>query len=306
LSDNGEIKEKKDELILTRSGKESIKILGLVIPDNSNLFFAEIARLIEDYAFRHGFGVILVNTNYDPDKEIAYVDALINKRVDGVIFVSTGYATSAASRLLEAGISVVVTDREITDVSTDLVLLDNFKGGYLAGRYLVELGHRQISCITGPSTVTPSSLRLDGFLAALKESEIFIPPERILPGDFDFRSGEQMMERLLMLPNPPSACFVCNDMMAIGAIRSAHNQGILVPNRLSIIGFDNITISRAVFPALTTISQPYQDMARIATELLIKRIIQSDTKKNKSITSFQKVILHPKLIIRESCSKYFQ
>jgi LacI family transcriptional regulator len=278
-----------------RKGKT--KTIGLIIPDSSNLFFAEIARFIEDVGYENGYSVILCNTDNNLDKQRRYTEVLVSKQVDGIILISAGESAEDLEEPLGAGIPVVIADREIVQTMADIVLVDNEKGGYLATKYLLELGHRKISCIAGPSLLTPSAQRVQGYKRALEEASITPLPAYIATGDFGMESGEAAIHKLLDIQPRTTAVFVCNDMMAVGAMRGARECGLRVPDDLSVIGFDNILLARATTPALTTVAQPKSTLARVTTELLIERIhAKQDSGERKQI------VLTPELVIRESCS----
>lgn len=279
-----------------RSGET--KTIGLIIPDSSNLFFAEISHIIEDIGFDNGYTVILCNSDDRLDKQTKYLDLLISKQVDGIVLISVISEKAQYERLKGENIPVVVVDRDDGTNATDLVLVDNYEGGYLAVEHLLSLGHRDIACITGPSSTSPSADRFHGYKQALTDRSVQIKKEYIKTGDFHFESGEKMMDELLSLSSPPTAVFVCNDMMAIGAIRAIRNKGLDVPNDLSIIGFDNIPISRAITPALTTISQPIKKIAEEAMNILFDRM------KGNISSPFKEVVLLPELIIRKSTKSY--
>lgn len=275
--------------------------IGLILPDNANMFFAEIAREIEDLGFRAGYSVILCNTNDDHQKEVAYTATLLEKQVDGMIFISAGGSEDALQRILAEGVPVVVVDRE-TGVETDLILVDNFTGGYLAGQHLVRLGHRRLACISGPSRLTPSAQRVEGFLAALREAHIAFEPDSLVSGDFRYPSGDACMETLLdMDSRRPSAVFVCNDMMAIGALRCAHRRGLNVPRDISIMGYDDIPLAMAVSPALSTIAQPMKDIAQKSVELLFEQIRARQSGERQAGGGPRRIMLAPQVIDRESC-----
>lgn len=279
-----------------RSGKT--RTIGLIIPDNSNLFFAEVSRVIENVSFQNGYSLIICNSDDNLVKEKSYLDTLVEKQVDGIIFISAGSYSKDIEKLVQSRTPVVVVDRDFEGLPADTVLVDNQLGGYLATQYLIQLGHRHIACISGPSEVNPSADRLIGFRKALREAGLLIEEELILRGDFHYQSGERCMHQLLELNRPFSAIFVCNDMMAIGALKAAHNRNLRVPQDISIIGFDDIPIAEAISPALTTIAQPYDEMATTATNLLLEKLSQPQgNQKNK----FERIVLQPHLVIRETC-----
>ncbi len=278
-----------------RSGET--RTIGLIVPDNSNPFFAEIARVIEDIGFDNGYSVILCNSDGNIQKEKSYVQLLISKRVDGVIFIASQGTSAAISDLAAQHIPIVIADRQIGHPDVDEVMVDNEQGGYQATQYLLSLGHRRIGCICGPSRLTPSSLRFKGYQRALKDGGVPFREELVVSGDLRFQGGERCMRKLLDLPQRPTAVFAFNDMMAIGAIRAIRNAGLRVPEDISLVGFDNIPISTATYPALTTVAQPIPRLAKTITHLLIERI----QKAHESCPARQ-VTLETHLVVRDSCA----
>ncbi|MGV8050600.1 MAG: LacI family DNA-binding transcriptional regulator [Anaerolineaceae bacterium] len=284
---------------LARSLRSGVtKMLGLIVPDASNLFFAEIARKIEDIGFRQGYSVVLCNSDNDPNKQKTYVNTLIEKRVDGVIFISSGSEPDDLMHLVENQIPVVVADRDVPLELADVVLVDNKQAGYEATQHLVELGHRIIACITGPNNLSPSAQRFEGFRQCLFENRIPVYEYLFETGDFGSQSGKEAMLRILSNPTKPTAVFIMNDMMAIGAIAAARSIGFSIPKDLSIIGFDDIQLDSVVSPALTTMAQPVNEMAIQATTLLLDRLNGSRKERN------QRMILQAHLVERDSTSRH--
>lgn len=275
------------------------KSIGLVLPDNSNPFFAEIARYIEDKAFELGYGVFLCNTASNLKREAAYIDMLISKQIDGIIFIASHNDAVHLLKLKNLGIPVVFVDREIPLMLGDMVLVNNEQGGYTATKYLIDLGHKRIACFTGPSDASPSGARVVGYRNALIEAGIEIKNEYILTGDFQFQSGEQLLMKVLSLNEVPTAIFSCNDMMAIGLIRQAQAVNIRIPEDMSVIGFDDILFVSAISPALTTIAQPSHEIAQTTLTLLFDKI-----QGIHGAPDGKRIVLDTKLVIRDSCQKW--
>jgi len=274
----------------------STKTIGLIVPDASNLFFAEISRKIEDLGFQLGYSVILGNSDNDPKKQSNYINTLIAKQVDGVIFMATGGEMDDLQSLLRNKIPVVVADRYVPLEFADVVLLDNETAGYEATKYLLDLGHECIGCITGPNHLSPSMKRVEGYKRALEERHIAYKPELIRAGNFRFDSGMSEMTELLKSTCRPSAVFVLNDMMAIGAIAAIRKAGLAIPDDISVIGFDDIELAAITTPSLTTIAQPFDEIAEQIIHLLIEKIQGNRTDGHKRIS------LKAELIVRESTS----
>ena len=245
--------------------------IGLVIPDNSNPFFAELARRIEDAGFEAGYTTVLANSDESPKRELQYVRALISKRVDGVILApSRTDDATLTPELRNAGIPVVVIDREIG--GADVVLYDNAGGGYDATRHLIDLGHTRIACVTGPACLAPAAQRLRGFRRAVQDAGLDNGDRAVAEADFHFEGGRQATRQLLAGGLGFTGLFAANDVMAIGAIRELSDHGISVPCDMSVIGFDDAPIAEMISPALTTIRQPLQDIADTAIGLLLDRV----------------------------------
>jgi LacI family transcriptional regulator len=273
--------------------------IGLMIPDNSNPFFAEIARAIEDIGFETGRSVILCNTDGNRKKERAYVDVLIGIKVDGVVYIASGAdETEPLDELIKAGIPLVVADRELTGPDVDIIMVDNETGAYAATDYLATLGHRIIACISGPSAITPSQARVRGYRNALAQHQLEYRPELVVAADFRFQGGGTAMDQLLRIEPRPTAVFACNDIMAIGAMRAVRKAGLHVPDDLSIVGFDGVSLAATVDPPLTTVTQPTAELARVAMNCLVARI---ERPAETSAAPPARHILTGQLTIRESC-----
>jgi LacI family transcriptional regulator len=270
--------------------------IGLMIPDNSNPFFAELARIIEDWGFSNGYSVILCNSAGNLDREAAYINTLISKQIDGVIFIASHSNDTHLMEFKKRKIPIILVDRDLPLILGDTILIDNDSGGYTATKYLIELGHKKIACITGPSDVTPSADRVKGYYRALQEAGIKRRDDYVITGDFEFQSGERAMKKLLSLEDVPTALFACNDLMAIGALRRARSENISVPVDMSIFGFDDIQFASIVSPSLSTIAQPINEIATTAIAMLIDKI------QNRAVEAEGKrIVLDTHLIIRDSC-----
>lgn len=276
---------------LRRRGTATI---GLIIPDNSNPFFAEVARIIEDVGYQQGYSVILCNSDGSAEREARYVDVLLSKQVDGLLTISTGNHPEFLEPIIHNHVPVVVVDRETPSWELDQVMVDNQAGGALAAEYLLSLGHQHIGVIAGPNNATPSALRLRGFRYALKQKNLPHPDDYVVSGNFHYDGGEQGTRSLLERHPQISAIFATNDLMAIGAINAARRMGYRVPEDLSVLGFDNITQCNAIYPALSTIAQPIEAIGRHSIQLLLARI-------NGRTDSPERIILQPELVVRESC-----
>jgi LacI family transcriptional regulator len=267
--------------------------MGLVLPDSANPFFAEISRSIEDEAFKKGYSVILCNTELDTQRELFYVDVLSKKQVDGIIFVAAGDQADSLDFLLRENMPVVMIDRDIPNVEVDAVLTDNQLGGFLATRHLIEIGHKHIACIAGPSSITPSAERIIGYRRALEQAGLPYDETLILRGDYHAQSGMEIAHSILKLEPRPTAIFAMNDLMALGALRAAAEAGYSVPKDLAVVGYDDLELAHFTNPPLTTIAQPKKQIGARAIDLLVERIAHKDRPPSR-------LVLPPELIVRRS------
>lgn len=268
--------------------------IGVIMTNSADPFFAEITRGVEDTCFEQGYNIILCNSDSDLDKELFYTNILTKKRVDGILFLAAGGKSTEHIRTVqERGTPLVVIDRIIPNLAVDSVLIDNARGGWLATQHLIELGHRRIGCITGPSDLTLSAERVTGYRCALQEAGLAVDESLIVRGNFQYESGYQATRQFLVQANPPTAIFACNDLMAIGAINAANKQGWSVPTRLSVVGFDDIRLALYSNPLLTTVAQPKYEMGSIAITMLLERIHHPE------MPPAQK-LLDTHLVVRES------
>lgn len=286
---------------LARSLKSSrTHTVGMMIPNNSNPYFAEIIRGIEDTCFDAGFNVILCNSDDDPLKQSQYVRVLSEKQVDGLIVVSSGGDTELIETLRTAGMPQVVVDREIDDLAADLVEVHHELGGYLATKHLLEFGHRRIACIAGPQALSPARQRVQGYHRALHEAGLKTDDRLLRSADFTSAGGHEAMASLLKSARQrPSAVFASNDLMAIGAICAAAETGLRIPEDLSVVGFDDIALAAFSNPPLTTIAQPKHQTGALAARLLLERIAHRNS-------PLRREILQPSLCLRRSTAKVAQ
>lgn len=276
--------------------RQQTQSIGMIVPDIANPFFAEIARGIEDSSFEKNYSVVLCNSEGDLKKQTTYTNLLIQNQVAGIVFVAAGVSTELVEDLRRRRVPLVVVDRAIPGVEVNTVMTNHYQGGCLATQHLVDLGHLRIACISAGSDLSPSADRETGYRETLRENRIPVRDELIVPGDFQYRSGYHAANLLLDLPNPPTAIFAGNDLMAIGCISSATERGLRIPEDLSVVGFDDVKLASFTNPPLTTIAQPKREIGSLAVKMLIARIADI----NAPIQTEQ---LDTKLIVRRSATE---
>jgi LacI family transcriptional regulator len=274
--------------------RRETRTIGLIVPDNANPFFADLARAIEDVGFTEGYSVILCNSDRSDAKEAAYVEVLLSKQVDGLILASASSRPEALRQILLAGVPVVVLPGELSDVPVDVVMTDDEPAGAIAAEYLLRLGHRRIGCITGPRDTSASAGRVAGFRRALQRAGVKLAPEATVRGDFRVEGGQAGMAELLRRDLGLTAIFAANDMMAIGALAALRRAGLRAPEDVSLIGFDGIALGAAVTPPLTTVAQPLAILGQTAVHVLLDRMGDPTAPPRRELLS-------ARLIERESC-----
>jgi LacI family transcriptional regulator len=253
--------------------------IGLIVPNNANPFYAEIAHGVEVVCFSAGYSVVLCNSDRDIEKEITYSELLLNKRADGIIFAGAwvGDQLDHIRGIVEGGIPVVAVDRFLPGIMADSVVANNIDGGRLATRHLVSLGHSKIACIRGFPENTPNAERVKGYLEILSESGIEIVDDYVRKADFQVEGGYQAAKELLDSSDRPTSIFACNDLMAIGAMRGALDLNLQVPEDISIVGFDNLPLTRFLEIPLTTIDHKMLELGSVSANLLLDRMNNPDS-----------------------------
>ena len=271
--------------------QKSMSIL-IVVRDIGNPFYLEVFKGAEHMARAAGYSVLMGNSEGDPDRETEYFDMLRDGHADGMILL-TG---QVPQQIRESGFSddnVVVALEMIEEVRIPQILIDNKSAAKTAVNHLISLGHKNIAHVTGPIPEKMSALRLDGYLQAMSDAGIPICQDYIAPGDFTLRGGEEAARKLIELPTPPTAIFAANDEMAFGIIREAHRKKLNVPSDLSVVGFDDIFLSGAFLPSLTTICQPCLEVGQRSMTTLL-RMLDGLEVSNETTT------LSTNLVVRES------
>jgi LacI family transcriptional regulator len=273
---------------------QKTSILGLILPDTHNPYFAEVIRGVEEVAFQRDYSVMLCHSGYNLEREIQYVKVLHSERVAGVLWFPATSDARPAQILAEYGIPFVILDRLVDEIPAPSVVAANFRGGYIATQHLIQLGHTVIGCIARPIDLYHSQERVRGYQAALQEHGLPCHENYIVRGGFRLEEGRLATFRLLDLQPRPTAIFAYNDFMAIGALRACYERGLNIPKDISIVGFDDIPQAAFTFPALTTIRQPKFEMGCRGAELLLEIIAGGAS----TITQEPPLDVH--LVVRES------
>ncbi|MFG2729225.1 LacI family DNA-binding transcriptional regulator [Streptomyces canus] len=249
----------------------STNVIGLLVPDITNQFFAELAKGVEDAAHDLGYGVILCNTEFDPDREDRYLELLRGRFIDGMVYASGSPPSQGRLASLLGRFPIALADEVVPGLleQTILVTADHRAGGRLIGQHLRELGHRRVLAISGPTDLVSSLERIAGFREAFGDAGV-----TEVEGAFVERSGYHLVATALEDGGPRrfTAVFAANDLMALGAIAALEDAGLRVPDDVSVAGFDDIMIASRVHPRLTTVHQPAYDVGRTAGAQLLSYV----------------------------------
>lgn len=270
------------------------KTIGLLVPDISNPFFAELCRGVEDAGADAGFNVVICNTDENLAKERQHINLLRQKGIDGIIFASAEMGGENIVDLQKSNYPVVLLARGVDGLDLTSVSVDDFEGGYLAAQHLLTLGHKRVALFAGPLRTKPALFRQKGFEAAMEQAGLKVDPDLVDSGPFTIASGMLQAERLLARTSRlPTGIVAGNDLIAIGAIKVLRRHGVRIPDDLSVVGFDRTTLAEAFDPELTSVAQPVGQLGRRALELLVEAIAEPGVRP-------QKVLITPELVLGAS------
>lgn len=274
---------------------ESRTIL-VIVPDICDPFFSEVIRGIEVTAAAQGYLVLIGDCAHQNQQEKTFIDLIITKQIDGMLLLGSRLPFDASIEEQRNLPPMVMANEFAPELGLPTVHIDNLTASFDAVNYLHELGHQRIGCIAGPEEMPLCHYRLQGYVQALRRCGITVDPHYIARGNFTFEAGATALEQLLALPQTPTAVFCHSDIMALGALSYAKRRGLKVPDDLSIIGFDNISLAEFCDPPLTTVSQPRFDIGREAMLLLLNQM-------SGQVVDSGSRLLDCELIIRGSTSK---
>ena len=269
--------------------------IGVLVPDLGTGYIGEIIRGIDIELSLTGLDLILYTTHRTASKEASYVANLAKGMVDGLLLVLPRNPADYIGTLTRSDFPFVLIDHQGTGEDCPAVGATNWQGAYTATEYLIKLGHQRIGFITGSMDLGCAVDRLEGYRSALRTHHIPELPGLVYEGTFFQPDGYAGASAMLDGPYPPTAIFASNDVMAMGVMDAVRNRGLRIPDDISVVGFDNIPQSAMVYPALTTVQQPLEQMGRVATQMLLA--ILNNPKK-----TINRIELPTELIIRSSSS----
>lgn len=275
--------------------RSETKIVGVLVPNVRNPFFAELVVGVEEWCRQAGYSVFLCNSDNDPKHQQSYLRTLLEKRIDGLLLSSAGDTDTLATTFRHASVPVVTVDRLVPGARADRVSVNNQVGAAAAVSHLLDLGHHRIGCVSGPAEFEVTQERVAGWRSALRERGIDAPDDWLIESDFSTAGGYEAVKTLLTRQPELTAVFTSNDLMAMGALRAAAELGRSVPGQLSVVGFDGIELGSYIYPAITSVGCSIRDLGREAGRALIERIENPQA-------PFKDLQLTPQLVLRESTS----
>ncbi|WP_158782234.1 DNA-binding transcriptional regulator CytR [Pantoea sp. BAV 3049] len=250
---------------------ESRTIL-VIVPDICDPFFSEMIRGIEVVAADQGYLVLIGDCAHQNRQEQSFLNLMMTRQIDGMVLLGSQVPFETGLEEQRNLPPMVMANEFAPELELPTVHIDNLTAAFEAVNHLLKLGHSRIACIAGPHDMPLCQYRLQGYIQALRRNGIALDPHYIVRGDFTFDAGARAMKQLMALPTPPDALFCHSDIMALGAMSQAKNMGLRIPQDLSLIGFDDIELSRYSDPQLTTVAQPRFNIGREAMNLLLEQL----------------------------------
>jgi len=284
------------------------RTLGLVIPDVANPFFSDVTRGAEHVAYAQGYNVFLCNTEEDPQRELAVLRSLEEKRVDGVVLCSSRLDDDELRQVVSRHSAVVLVNRRLESMDEQngvgAVLVDDLSGGRMVTRHLLDTGHRAVGLLAGPPTSHSGRRRAEGYRAALADAGVQYDPAWVIACPADVDGGRRAAAGLLAAHPDLTALFCYNDLVAVGALHACAEMGRRVPDDLAVVGFDDILLAALVTPPLTTCRVPRYELGGQAMKLLLNQIDgcpeSSDQRTEANRAPRVEIVLRPEFIVRAS------
>jgi LacI family transcriptional regulator len=276
---------------------QSTRLVGVVVADITNPFFSELVRRVGSAAQTLGYSVLLCEADHDPAKELAALELLAAHRVDGVVLAPTGPAdTYFKPPISNFGKPIVMVDRVIPDAPFDSVSINNRQAAFEVTRHIVSLGHTNVAAIAGWRHLANTTDRLAGFFDALEQAGLQPEASDVVYADFRRDRARELCHALLVGPKRPTALFVSNNEMVIGAMQSIAELGLCCPRDVSLAGIDDFPWAETFAPRLTTSRQPIESLAEHAVRILHERIRDRNGPP-------ERIVLTANLIVRDSCAR---
>lgn len=271
--------------------------IGYIIPDISNPFFASIAKSVEKSARKFGYSILLCDSEENTEIESSSLQLMLNRKIDGLIISPVGLEVNHLINVAQKNIPIVLLDRYFPDLNIPFVTSDNYKGALEAISLLIDNGHTRIACIQGLKNTSPNNDRVRGYRDAHLKFDIEIDESLIVGDNFGEENGYIETKMLLKKGNLPTAIFSVSNLISLGAIRAISEEGLKIPDDISMISFDDQPYSRFLATPMTTVAQQSNQIGQIATKLLVDQI-----ESNRNIEP-KGIFLPTKMIVRDSVKR---
>lgn len=269
-------------------------MIGLIIPDITNQYYAFISKGVSAYLEKLGYGLVLCNSDRNKNNEAMYCDFLAEKRVDGVILIPIRPRKEDYHVFEQYAIPLVLVDNYVNDLNASFITNDNYAGTRKVIQHMIDRGYRRIGAILGDPNSSASNDRLRGYLDVMRENQLDVDKGIIINSNATFDDGIRYAKDLIK--QQVDAVFAINDTVALGVVKYCYENEILIPKELGLAGYDDIEQAAMLPVALTTVNQQKFVVGEKAAEVLISEI-------NNPMMAKQKVILQPELVVRKSCGE---
>jgi LacI family transcriptional regulator len=270
-------------------------LIGLIVADIGNPFYAELARGIETESFDKGYRIVFCSTENRPERMQAYVERMVDAGVEGIILASARLIEPIIDELLQDRFPVILVNRKTSKTNCNFVVVNNTKGAYDMTQYLMDCGYTRIAFVSGPDSLSTGNERLNGFRKAFRERGVKLRDEYIVKGPFIRDTGYIGARSLLQLKPKPDAIFAGNDYIAMGVIDAIDEVGLKIPEDIAVVGFDDTAFAANRRINLTTVSQRQFEMGGLGVKILIDDI------EGKGKRAHHQIVLEPHIVIRQSC-----
>lgn len=277
-------------------------LIGVLLPKINNPLYGEIVSTVEARAYEFGYSMVLCVSAFDLEREEAQIAFLLRQGVMGMIVVPIDAEAAHIRALVKQNMPCVILGT-VPILGTDQVNVDASMGAYLATSHLLELGHRCIGMLSGPSRISACKDRVRGYCQALEEYGIQFDPSLVVESEIDEQGGLKAVNQLLpKIGQPITALFAISDVMALGVLRRLHEAGFSVPDHVSLVSCDDIPVAEQLTPGLTSIWQPKAELGEQASTFLFKQIEAKKARGEnwKERYLFQSTVYHPHLVLRNS------
>ncbi|WP_433831814.1 LacI family DNA-binding transcriptional regulator [Flavobacterium anhuiense] len=315
LNNNPKIKEATRELVIKTAAAMNYKQnklalalksgrsnnIGVIVPRIDSNFFASVIRGIEEELYPHGYQVIICQTHESIKRENENLHTLVDAQVDGIMMSVTGISDendSAFRNVLEKNVPLIFFDRSKHIDGVSSVTINDFKGGYLATKHLIDEGCRHIAHLSGDQSLDIFKNRFLGYKQALLDNGLPFNEEYVIYVKSSVEAGKDAANTLLALETPPDAIFSSSDFAALGAIQELQNRNISIPNEFCVAGFSNEPFTKFMELSITSVDQSPLEMGKMSARVFLEQVDKTDTIKIE-----KKVVLAPELHIRKSSTR---